>query len=93
VVPRILLCIASLWLAACASQFPERRPSLDDPSNPLAPESAVRPLRPTLSAEPSAMTEVPPPQSPPMHHHHQHDGTKTPSVEEMKTSPPRGGEQ
>ena len=83
-VPRILFCIASLSLAPCASQLPERRPSLDDPSNPLAPESAARQLRPTLAAEAAATTEVPPPQPQQMHHHSQ-EGTKAPA--------PRGGDK
>ncbi len=83
-VPRIVLCIASLSLAACASQLPERRPSLDDPSNPLAPESAARPLRPTLAAEAAATTEVPPPQPQRMHYHSQ-EGTEAPA--------PRGGDK
>ncbi len=91
-VPRIVLCIASLSLAACASQLPERRPSLDDPSNPLAPESAARPLRPTLAAEAAATTDVSPPQ-PPQMHHPQHDGTMAPERERTKAPAPHGDEK
>jgi hypothetical protein len=44
----ILQCAASAALGACTASFSERRESLDDASNPRAPEAIVRTLPPTL---------------------------------------------
>ena len=60
---------ASLALVSCTAHFSERPPSLDDPSNPEAPEAAVRVLPSTVSEG----SEAPRPQPPPadgMHHGH-----------------------
>lgn len=88
-VPRILVFAASLLLASCASQLPDRRPALDDPSNPHAPESAARSLQPTLAAQAAPEMEESPPQAP-MHHHH-HGGK--PSGHEEAQAPDRDGVQ
>jgi hypothetical protein len=99
-VPRILVFIGGLLLASCASQLPDRRPSLDDPSNPLALESAARLLPPTLAAPPAPEMEGSPAQAPQMHHHQhggmkapEREGAQAPKAEGAKAPAPRGGDK